>query len=430
MKANRFNDAIWKRVPRRPMAVSAAAGALLLSGCGMTTHFHDEKLAALATNLQTEFAAYREDQPSLYTAMRSNVASFAKEEEAVLARFAGNVEAALLTKAPTMTFEQYETRLKLKKNALTDLKTEGSQALREDQEKRYQTLSNIKDLEGAIRKIDKEIDAAEKNEDKWNKTIMDLQDGMAKLPTVLQKLADRNTGIDAIKGAITGTDEDTAGLRKRVIEAAEGKLADAPGIAVRILQLGLELGELKREEAELELAALNERRAVYQDFATSISVATALHTKADKYMAVQTLAKNKKSSPAASVIEENDDYRFERAFNANKRQGRDPRDVEFNEGANATDLQNTLHLHIMVPRLAIGAESLITRQDGLIRLRLARLRHLDSIAESAIGDRANQALIASGIDALVAYHNGGITDEDIANLIRVAQSVALFIIAA
>ncbi|WP_189990108.1 hypothetical protein [Thalassobaculum fulvum] len=395
---------------RAPLA--AAAGALLLSGCGMTTHLHDEKLANLSTKLQSEFAAYQEDQPSLYLTMTANVAAFAKEEDATLERFADNVEAALLTKAPTLTFKEYEDRIKKKRAALDALGTEGSDALREDLKKRGGALTKRDDLDGVIKDFKAKIKAAEAQEKKWAAMIATFQDAIAALPAALDKLATGRAGLDALDSVFTTRDADTTALKDKLAGIARTELTDAPGIAVRILQLGLDLAELEREQAQLTLLALDERRKVYEDFAASVSVASSLLDKAEDYRKTATgLLKSASptSRPAVAII----------AYKTTPKSGED-----------VVRVQNIIHLLLMPPRLLVSADSLIARQDALVRLRLARLEHLDSIARSAVGDRANQAVISSGLDALVAYHAGGITEEDIANLIRVAQGVALFIIAA
>ena len=83
---------------------------------------------------------------------------------------------------------------------------------------------------------------------------------------------------------------------------------------------------------------------------------------------------------------------------------------------------------LQLRKLAV-AESIIARNQTLFKLNVARLDHEESVANSAMSDATHQALIKSGLDGLVAYHQAGFTEEDTANIIRIGQTVALAVIA-
>jgi hypothetical protein len=93
------------------------------------------------------------------------------------------------------------------------------------------------------------------------------------------------------------------------------------------------------------------------------------------------------------------------------------------------NFQNSLAGTVLVLRKAALADSIIARNQSLFKVTVARLEHQDSIMDSAIGDAAWQVVIKSGLDGLVAYHQSGFTKEDAANIIRIAQSIALGVIA-
>jgi len=84
---------------------------------------------------------------------------------------------------------------------------------------------------------------------------------------------------------------------------------------------------------------------------------------------------------------------------------------------------------LVVIRKTMVAESIVARNIGKFETSLQRLRHQDSIANSAIADAAWRALLKSALAGLSAYHQGGATKEDVANLISFCQAVALAVVA-
>lgn len=404
-----------RRVAKGPIA--AAIGALLLSACAVPTHFHDKKSAALATQLQTEFAAYQADQGALYSTMAANVAAFEKEEDAMLLRFAGNYEDALLTKAPTMTWGQLWGRIEKQKKDLNSLSTKAADQIRADLLTQQLDAANVESFGKAVGKLRLKKKALEEEASKWDAMIANLQKAISELPGTLADLNSQKKGMDKISEVLSGSELNLGSFKDKLLGDIQATFADAPGITVRILELGLDLTELKKAVAERRVLAAQERLKVYEDFVVAMSVADTLLNNAGSKKGLihdddQTLASH-------SVIRIIQDFKNERAG-----------EIKLGKlGEHITESQNNVHAAIIVPRLVLSAEYLVKRQDSLVTLRLARLKHLESISQSAIGDRANQAVISSGIDSLVAYHKGGITEEDIGNLIRAAQGLALFIIA-
>jgi hypothetical protein len=80
--------------------------------------------------------------------------------------------------------------------------------------------------------------------------------------------------------------------------------------------------------------------------------------------------------------------------------------------------------------LAAAAIPLTTLASERLRMEveLASLEHEASIRVSAVNAQAHEALIGRGLEGLAAYHRGGVTPEEIANVIRAAQAVALGVI--
>jgi hypothetical protein len=84
---------------------------------------------------------------------------------------------------------------------------------------------------------------------------------------------------------------------------------------------------------------------------------------------------------------------------------------------------------LMFVREEAIAESILSRVRTLAPLAIARLNHENSILISNINDQEYQALIQSGVAGLVAYHDGGLTAQDVANVINFAQAVGVGVIA-
>jgi hypothetical protein len=84
---------------------------------------------------------------------------------------------------------------------------------------------------------------------------------------------------------------------------------------------------------------------------------------------------------------------------------------------------------LVAARRLVIADAMLTRTEHLLNLAATRLDHEDSIVASRAHDEAWRAVMRSGLAGLVAFHNGGFTSEDAANIIRIAQAIALAFIA-
>ncbi|BBK43494.1 hypothetical protein STVA_35140 [Allostella vacuolata] len=404
-------------------SIAAAIGTLLLSSCGgVSTRLHDRAAHDLATRLQTDFAAYRDEQPSLYAAMTSNIGAFEKEEEALVARFARTYEVALLTKAPTFTGADLRQRMHRTRTTLTALRETALDDARKDLAMRDDLVAKAKDVEAVVQALNARIAKASADAAAWDAMIVSIQQAIARLPDAASRLGSVAGSLGFLDEALARPEagpaktsaDDNLAVAGRLKEAIRTKLADAPGIAVRILVLGRELAELERERAEKRLIAVAARQQIFQDFVLADRTATEMLAQAEAHLRNSGLRDGQ--TTAVAVLKE-------------KRATGTPKRLADDAGA-LVDRQNAISLLLFAPRMVVGADWLVVRQSGLTGLRLARARHQESIAQSQVGDRAWQAVIASGLDGLAAYHQGGVTDEDIANLIRLAQGIALFIIAA
>lgn len=377
----------------------ATVASLLLGCAGFPSHFHDEKAAALSVKLQNDFAAYREDQASLYANMAANLDAFQIEEEALLARFAAAFESALTTQVTGLNWNDLDRNLTTVEGELANLESDMLMMMKDDLQRKGVLQSSITTAEVAISTYKKEIQEAEAEAEKWQKSIVQLQDAIAKLPE----------DLDALKRKVTAKDF-TLDLPAELKEKMSLAIADAPGITVRILELGLNLAELKKQRAESDLAALRLRDEMFQEAFVHSRVARVLVSEGGEFSTLAASGPNRGRAVLVNVL------RLKAGV------GQDPQAV-----LDATDRMTS---RLLALRSYVTARWLVEYQKNLLPVRFARLEHRQSIVLSEKNDRAWQALIGSGVDALVEYHKGGLTAEDIASVIQLAQAVALSIIAA
>lgn len=422
------------------------ASAVVLSGCsGYKLQFHNKSAADLSARLQTEFAAYRQDQPSIYANMAANLQAFQAEEEELLSRFVANFHDALVTKVPTLTRLQLQNkiagvpvggnakrrngglknRINVFNGRLLDELGEAAKQKRDAAAVRTAAGEKISDLKKDIK--EKQAAVAE-----WNKKIETYQTAIADLPTSVEGLAEKATGLSSLLAAVKevsatlkadkkfSADEikSISDLLAKVPADLKTKLgaglAESPGIAVRILELGLELAVVEKKKAEHKLAEIEQRRNYIEEAFIYTRTADILIAEicgeciAGKWGNLD--GWNKRENAASDIL-------LQKRAAAGK-------------PSETIDTIDSISLSLTSLRRYATAEWLVRYQESMLPVRLRRLEHQQSISVSQRNDEARQAVIASGVDALAAYHKGGVTEEDIANLVRLAQSIALFIIAA
>ena len=92
--------------------------------------------------------------------------------------------------------------------------------------------------------------------------------------------------------------------------------------------------------------------------------------------------------------------------------------------------KNTLYNALHVTSDYVLDQTIVLDRLELLEEQVASLQHSYSIQVSAVNAQERQHLISLGIQGLVTYEQNGITSDEIANLIRAAQTVALSFIAA
>jgi uncharacterized small protein (DUF1192 family) len=289
-------------------------------------------------------------------------------------------------------------------------------AMRGVEEKNRDTASK------SIAALKKEIAKEQANLKAWEETTARFREAIGKLPDSLSGLAEMSTGVSELLGAVETLDPASLeGINpadaKKIIGGIQGAttqlkdqiqmdLVDAPGISVLILELGLDLAEANKRRAATKLASLKERQAVFDEALVYTDIAASLTNFSEENIVI--------TDELATLRKEIIQWRAQLA----------------KKEIAVTTAADSAALGLIVLRAYVSSEWLLRYQETIMPVRLARIAHGESITVSQVNDLAWQAIVKSGIDALSEYHKGGLKEEDVANFMRLAQSIALFIIAA
>jgi hypothetical protein len=382
-------------------------------------------------------AEYAKNAPNMYAAMLANLDKFKIEEEYLLTELAVNFHAALVTKLPTMKWKEFLERIKADKSAVRNFKTQIQMETEAYLKNRGEAETKLKTAEEAVAAAKKAVQSAKEKVTAWNAYVALLQQGFGNLPDNIADLK-KDAGLKTLSKAgdevgkqeITYRDADGKTIKNTIgailkdrlpsitlkiekdSERGVKLLPDAPGIALVVMNLGLGLAQIEQQKAETRLSQLNARAVLFEDALAAMLLAEKLLDEVEAVVG----AFDFKTHPDAFIDITGywQEARTKFKGNANEFIGR----------------QNRISTTVLSLREAALAESILARNQSLFKVSLARLDHQDSITDSAIGDATWQVVIKSGLAGLVAYHQSGFTKEDAANIIRIAQSIALSFIAA
>ena len=393
----------------------------------LPSHIHDAAAEKTAVELQTELAQYREEQSGLYDSMAANLAKFHVEEDELVNKIAGDYTIALVTKAPDFNWTNLFENLDKVDSRAKKLHAQILKKLKEDLAERNVATANISEANQAIKKLKKEIEKQKKEEEKWQKASKRYREALSKLPSTIEGLTEKATDISKLLTEVESLDLNTleelenreidpgeflkviadtnASLRQQVSDA----LTEAPGITVPILELGAELTELDKRRAESILETLEARRKIFEESLVHVDIVEAFSKEGRNLIT--------SADYTRALI---DEIELERA-NTITSDGK--------QKTTPTNIKSVSNI-LLALELSISSEWIIEYQEAVFALRLNRIEHSESITQSQVNDEAWQAMIKSGVDALVAYHKGGLKRDDLANFFRLAQSIALIIISA
>jgi len=441
-----LNDLIIARGPFG--CCLALAGLLGLGGCSfIPSHIHNEAKATTARQARDAMAEYSKNAPKMYSSMLINVDRFRTEETYLLADLATNASDSLVTKAPSMIWSGLSERLEKKTTELNGLKVSLGETAAAALGEQTAILANAKSLAERLAAARAALKAAKDDVTSWNATIALIRDAIGQLPassgsrsgsaalsdvqSAIKAAANRQIEFVDADGTTVKTSVSEI-VQKRVpalLESLNGSggdgavvkaLPDAPGLQVVLATLGLELAQVEQRRAQVRLERIAQTIEVLDDAQVQLAVADKLLDPAKTW--ADALAR---TSPRSNAFVEISRARMQ-ALAKIPPSTAEPMRADFQP---MLDAINAASLSLVNLRDVVVGESILARVSSTTPVALARIEHTRSIVESSINDRQYQAVINSGLAGLVAYHEGGLTSEDIANVIRFVQAVAVGVLA-
>jgi hypothetical protein len=408
--------------------------AWFLGGCSLPifTHIHNDGRAATAHEAQNAMSQYGKNSPAMYSAMTENIELFASEEDTTVSAFAANKSTALVTELPSMSNGKFAARIKQEEEATASMQRyilrAVSQALHDI--KREEIESDT--LEHTVQAAKTKVDTQKDRVTAWNGQVAFFQVVIQELPQAevnLSKTADASKFLSdprqlvkiaqqAGSTEIKYTDADGKAKSSTVSEfvganfttvsdqALKGEVPnafqDAPGVDLAIANLALDLSQLEQKRAQMRLAQDRTLLELLQKTWNQLAIAERLLKSAD------------------------DGYTFS-----------DNGKAVYNEILTAAQKKSSTELGrqdevaklLLCFREEAIAESIVSRLGALTPLAIDRMIHINGIADAEINDQEYQSLITSGLVGLVSYHDGGLTAQDVANVINFAQAVGVGVIA-
>jgi hypothetical protein len=312
-------------------------------------------------------------------------------------------------------------------------------------------MQRIGTAEEAIKRAQDAVASAKRNLTNWNSSVALLEAGIAEVPGVLEgsKQIGADTGkkgLDELKRKVGQREIEFVNadgitvkrkiqdiLVEHVEDTVTGKGAslrvpDAPGATLTILMLGLDLATLEKAKAEAELFQLAKRLELYERSQAELALAEQLldevnlaHDENEGRVAFQ----RRISTLVIAARSSHDEARKLVPGEAN-----DARDTRFNEALNKADLSMLAAAnHLLSLRKLAVADSVIVRTGLSLERNVKRLDHEESILDARAKDHVWRTVLRAGVGVLDQYEQGGLKPEDVANIVRVAQTIALGAIA-
>jgi hypothetical protein len=463
------------------------AALLTLVGCSFVpSHIHDDNKAKIAQAAQSSMTDYVKGAPAMYSTMTSNAQLFSSQEDLTLANYSylaakslvhvysletseqdlesraecirhfekelwmllspgntsefggcGTVSVKVLTedddalvRGTCNAYEQYPAQLIQLKDSLAGLKPGVPTVV--------STGNTVQDLQANVTSLKGRLTL-------WNEDIALLNAAVSKLPTsgsnkdtengILQVLT---TGVKTLEGTqityvnadgtkvtttasqvisdvaapTTGTQSDPQSVLDAVSKKWTNPPPGAPGIDLQIATLSLTLAQLEQQKTQRQLTlyqqaqqAMNQARAELEVSAFILNNGSAATPDEAKYTIFKDVVLASQGKGACVWQGSNGS----------------PYASEKEATCASTKLQ--------MMRNAMIAETIVARNYSSIPVKLARFNHQLSISESEVNAQQYQTLISSGLTGTAAYQNGGLTSQEVGNVISFGQAVAVAVLA-
>ena len=450
-----------RRFGARGGLCSAVALVLVtLSGCDyLPSHLHDSGRLKVAEEGKVELAEYGKGAPGMYEAMLTNVERFKTEEDWLLNELAKNADTAFHTQLATLTGAKLAGARGNLADLIAALRQDIEDKASQDAKRKDEFKNSLDKAKGAVDASNKLANDAKKAITEWNAQTAFFTALIQELPKLKKSLNEDDTSVTDLIGKLKDSadlevsflDADGKSQKRKITKffktvSTEGKKESksgknplselvakmkrtekAPGLALELATLGLQLAQNRQKLAEAERARLQQRANLLQDSWTVAKLASALLKEANKA---------KKKMPDTSSALEFIALRRAKAPDPWSKKIASTDSTKRQEEEDQSKLSTTLwrrqvnsvHQKLLGLRYHAVAKSMVTRQRAVQMLELARIEHRHSIARSKIADEAWQSLIVSGLDGLVAYEKTGLKGEHLANILRLVQAGALYAI--
>jgi hypothetical protein len=433
--------------------------ALTSYGCSfLPSHIHDSDRATRTAKLASLVDKYGEKSPGIYDTLLKSSRTIASEQDKLLAGLTANRSEAVTDELPFKTGKSLATVSYNVCSSLDQTRANLTAAVNSYLNEKAGAEQNSKTAQEAIKAAQQKVAAAQEDVTNWNATIAVLETGVAQLPSAGQTKPDsKQSGLGNLeKAAQTAGDKqvqyvDANGktqtkkvseiLKDQIDVNGSGKpllnIPDAPGATLTILTLGVQLANLQKQAAEAKLSQLARRLQLYERVEAENELAYALLSDtgescqgqlpalivpADRAFVIQVMlladegraAEQAAAEAAKSTAADNEQQREERLI---------PK-LQLSNGRVLALVSDFVKLR----KLAI-AQAVATRTSMDLTVSGPRLAHEESILDSQVNDVAWRTVIRSGVVVLDQYEQGGFTSQDAADIVSIAQAIAVGVIA-
>jgi hypothetical protein len=297
----------------------------------------------------------------------------------------------------------------------------------------------------AIHKANKAVADAKADVTNWNASIALLQAGVSQLPAIAGAKTDdsKQKALDSLNSRLRDigvkevefVDADGATQKRKIKDILQDQIGaitsdgiripDAPGATLTILTLGVNLAKIQKQRADARLVQISRRLALYERLLSEIALADAL---LKDVMFVTGGTEMGKAVVEQEAVRLSYKARSERRAVDNALQSGDAARV-------TTALQNSDRAMLALSNQLLKLRKLAVADSISVRCELGlardskRLDHEESLLNAQVNDQEWRTVLRSGVAVLNQYEQGGFTREDAANIIRIAQTLALGVIA-
>ncbi len=429
-------------------------------GCSfLPSHIHDSDRAARTAKLATLVDQYGEKSPGIYDTLLKSSRTVASEQDKVLAGLTANRSEAVTDQLPFKTGKSLAAFSHGLCSSLNNSRTNLTAAVDSYLREKVGTDQSAKTTQEAIKAAQQKVAVAQEDVTNWNAAIAVLETGVAQLPSADQTKPDtQQSGLGSLEKTVqaagdkqvqyvdangkTQTKKISDILKDQIdVTGSGGKpvlnLPDAPGATLTILNLGVQLANVQKQAAEAKLSQLARRLQLYERVEAENELAYALLSDTGDSCQAQLPAlivpADRSFIIQVSLLADEGHAAELAAAEAAKSTAADGEQQRQDQLIPELQLSNSRVLALVsdlvkLRKLAI-AQAVATRTSVDLTVNEPRLAHEESILDSQVNDVAWRTVIRSGVVVLDQYEQGGFTSQDAADIVSIAQAIAVGVIA-